>query len=251
MLEPEALLELAKSTALKAGKRLRESAPEGFSFSEEIPKEIKSLADIVLEDVILGSLSATGLEVLSEERGLIPGTRPGNFRFIVDPLDGTFNYVKKLGPCAVSIALWEANRPVFGVVFDLVTHSTYWGGRQLGGWKDDSRIQVSEISGISRAAICTGFPVRFDFSGDEAWGRFRDRVAPFAKVRMLGSAASSLACVADGRAEAYFEENIMLWDVAAGIAIIEGAGGRVRWSGKEGSSALDVQADNGHLEWKS
>ncbi|MFA7342845.1 MAG: inositol monophosphatase family protein [Terrimicrobiaceae bacterium] len=247
MVDIPALLELAKSTAARAGERLEKGGHlEDFSFSEEFPREVKSLADAVLEDVILGALSGTGLEILSEERGLVPGARPGGHRFIVDPLDGTFNHLRNLGPCAVSIALWEADRPVFGVIFDIVKKSLCWGGKPLGAWRDGREIRVSRIGDVSRAAICTGFPVRFDFSAEKAWGSFRDRVSPFAKVRMLGSAASSLACVADGRAEAYFEENIMLWDVAAGIAIVEGAGGRVCWREKEGS--LDVLADNGCLE---
>lgn len=243
-----ALLELAKSTAVQAGGRLTEASLAGFAFSEELPREIKSLADTVLENVVLGALSGTGLEILSEECGLVPGTQAGKYRFIVDPLDGTFNFVKSLGPCAVSIALWEANRPVFGVLFDIMRKSLYWGGRDLGAWKDGAEIHVSQNGNIAKAAVCTGFPVRFDFSADQAWKHFRDRVAPFAKVRMIGSAAMSLACVADGRAETYFENDIMLWDVAAGIALVEGAGGRVHWREKSGSSALDVHADNGLLK---
>ena len=248
MVDIPALLELAKCTAVQAGGRLTEAGLAGFSFSEELPREVKSLADSVLEDVVLGALSGTGREILSEERGLVPGTQPDGYRFIVDPLDGTFNFVRNLGPCAVSIALWEGDRPVFGVLFDIVKKSLFWGGRGLGAWENGSEIQGSRTGDISRSAVCTGFPVRFDFSADQAWERFRNRAARFAKVRMLGSAAMSLACVADGRAEAYFEEDIMLWDVAAGIAIVEGAGGRVRWSGKAGSAALDVYADNGCLE---
>lgn len=247
MVDVPALLELSKSTAVQAGDRLAGAGLAGFSFSEELPREVKSLADTVLEYVVLGALSGTGLEILSEERGLVPGSQPNGYRFIVDPLDGTFNFVKNLGPCAVSIALWEGDRPVFGVIFDIVKKSLFWGGRDLGAWRDGSAIQVSRADNISRAAVCTGFPVRFDFSADQAWERFRERAARFAKVRMFGSAAMSLACVADGSAEAYFEQDIMLWDVAAGIAIVEGAGGRVRWSGKAGSPALDVYADNGRL----
>lgn len=246
MADIPALLELAKSTAVQAGGRLTDAGLTGFSFSEELPREVKSMADGVLEDVILKSLSKSGLDILSEECGLVSGIRPEQFRFIVDPLDGTFNFVRKLGPCAISIALWSADRPLFGVIFDLVNGSLFWGGKELGAWKDGSPIQVSRVSDISRAAICTGFPVRFNFADENAWGSFRDRVTPFAKVRMLGSAASSLACVADGRAEVYYEESIMLWDVAAGIALVEGAGGRVRW--RENALALDVFAGNGCLE---
>lgn len=244
MADLPALLDLAKAAAEQAGRRLEEAGLDSFSFSEALPREVKSLADTVLEDVILRKLAGTGLEILSEERGLVPGA--GSLRFLVDPLDGTYNFLKKLGPCAVSIALWDANQPVFGVLFDIVGKSLFWGGRTLGAWKDGTPVRVSRVDEVSKAAICTGFPVRFDFSMEDSWARFRDRVSRFAKVRMIGSAASSLACVADGRAEVYFEENIMLWDVAAGIALVEGAGGKVCWRDKEG--ALDVLAHNGFLE---
>jgi len=248
MVDIPALLELAKSTATQAGERLTEGGLATYSFSEELPREVKSLADTVLEEIILGALSRTGLEILSEERGLVPGTKAGGYRFIVDPLDGTFNFVRNLGPCAVSIALWEANRPVFGVIYDIMKRSLFFGGMNMGAWRDGLKIQVSQTSNVSQAAICTGFPVRFEITGEETWKRFRDRISPFAKVRMFGSASMSLVCVADGCADAYFEDNIMLWDVAAGIALVEGAGGKVLWRGRGGSFALDVHADNGLLE---
>lgn len=241
------LLAIAKSAAVEAGGLLSRAGLDRFSYSKELPKEVKSLADEVLDQAILSVLSKTGFGILSEESGYIPGSQPGGHRFIVDPLDGTFNFLKNLGPCAVSIAFWDANKPVFGVVFDIAKKSLFWGGAELGAWRDGDEIRVSDTCKVSEASICTGFPVRFDLSAGNALKAFQERVSEFSKVRMLGSAASSLACVADGRADAYFEEDIMLWDVAAGIAIVEGAGGRVHWESKLGRPGLHVYADNGCL----
>ena len=84
--------------------------------SKRYPREIKARADSALELEILEALQKTGLSILSEESGLIEGQRDPDYLFIVDPLDGTYNFVKDLGPCSISIALWRNARPAFGVV---------------------------------------------------------------------------------------------------------------------------------------
>jgi myo-inositol-1(or 4)-monophosphatase len=144
----------------------------------------------------------------------------------VDPLDGTFNFVKGLGPSAISVALWEYDRPLFGVVYSLAERQLAWGGRDIGAFSDGRRISVSGTSDPSLGSICTGFPVRLDMHSDLAMHDFWRMVKPYAKVRMLGSAAASLVQVARGAADLYAESCIMLWDVAAGAAIVEGAGGQ-------------------------
>jgi len=188
-------------------------------------KEIKAIADSILDKDILQALESTGLAVLSEESGYIPARQRSDYWFIVDPLDGTFNFVKGLGPSAVSIALWEGDRPVFGVIYTVVERSLVWGGAGMGAFADGHPISVSGTPNQAQASICTGFPVRFDVTNDNAINEFLRIVRPYAKVRMLGSAAVSLLHVAAGSADAYAEQNIMLWDVAAGLAIVDGAGG--------------------------
>ena len=95
--------------------------------------------------------------------------------------------------------------------------------------------------------MCTGFPARFDFANESSPQDFWDRVKAFSKIRMSGSAAASLLYVARGSAEMYVELEIMLWDVAAGIAIIEGAGGEVIYTPGKITYALDVCASNGYI----
>jgi myo-inositol-1(or 4)-monophosphatase len=223
------LLELAKSIATRAGMRLLDQPPRDvhrYVHCLDPPREIKSIADTVLEADILRGLAAARLPILSEESGHAASPRKSEYRFIVDPLDGTFNFVKGLGPSAVSIALWNGQRPVFGVIFNLLERQLAWGGPDMGAYAGDRRISVSCTSSEGQASICTGLPVRFDTASDLAMRGFCDTIRHYAKVRMLGSAAVSLLQVARGSADVYAEQNIMLWDVAAGLAIVQGAGGR-------------------------
>ncbi|MGO9514273.1 MAG: inositol monophosphatase family protein [Steroidobacteraceae bacterium] len=228
MPELDVLLDLAKTTATRAAERLlgqTSSAERRYVHSIAYPREIKAIIDSVMEQEIVRALAVSELPILSEESGIIASQHPSRFRFIVDPLDGTFNYVKGLGPSAISIALWEDERPVFGVIYSLPEQRLTWGGLDVGAFVEGRRISVSDTSERALASICTGFPVRLDMDLERSMQRFWRTVKPYAKVRMLGSAAASLLHVADGSADVYSESRIMLWDIAAGIAIVQGAGG--------------------------
>ena len=242
-----ALLDLAKSAAVRAGTQLVESvdaADRSYVHNAKLPREVKAAADVALEREILGALADSQLAVLSEESGYIPPHKPSNLWFIVDPLDGTFNFVKGLGPCAVSIALWEDQRPIFGVIYDLMEEQLAWGGAGMGAFIDGRPISISSTSTLAMASICTGFPVRFDIESDQSMRYFWRLVSPFAKVRMIGSAAVALLNVARGSADVYLEQSIMLWDVAAGIAIVQGAGGAAAFRRNEVEWSYDVIASN-------
>jgi myo-inositol-1(or 4)-monophosphatase len=250
MTDLESLLELAKSTGIRAGLRLLDSLGANerrYVYSREYPREMKAVADRALEKEILRSLASTGLPVLSEEAGYLPSEHDEQYWWIIDPLDGTFNFIKGLGPSAVSIGLWKRDRPVLGVVYDLKERRLVWGGAGIGAYSGGERISVSATSSLEQASICTGFPTRFEFDDINALQRFARTVKPFAKVRMIGSAAISLLHVACGSADAYAEQDIMLWDVAAGIAIVEGAGGNCVLTKKKVDWCYDAFASNSCL----
>lgn len=248
--EADQLLMLVKSLARDAGAhllRLAEPQAKRSQYSSSVPREIKAEADTVLDRLILRRLLPLGLPVLSEESGYIQGQSHDGLWFIVDPLDGTYNFVRNLGPSAVSIALWRYDQPVFGAIYDLEERRLYYGGPSLGAYCDESPIRVSSVANLVEAAICTGFPARLDHEDVAVAVDFRCLVKPFGKVRMIGSAAVSLANVAKGSAEAYTERNIMLWDVAAGLAIVRGAGGSASATplGKDWSCV--AEATNGRI----
>lgn len=250
MVEVDELLNLSKLVATQAGLRLLDSFNPNhkcYVHSLTHPREVKAIADTVLEREILDALIPTGLTILSEESGYIFGHQESKYWFVIDPLDGTFNFVKGLGPSAVSIALWEGQRPVFGVIYSILERQLFWGGDGIGAYCDGQEISVSGTSDKAEASICTGFPVRFNMANDLAMQNFWRMVSSFAKVRMLGAAAVSLLHVAKGSTDVYSEQNIMLWDVAAGIAIVEGAGGCVHFSPGVEEYSLNVYASNRFL----
>ena len=221
------LLDLARNTARSACQLLRDSQQKDIrshSYMEALPREMKAEADQALEKVILTSLEPVGLPILSEEFGEKNGSDESGMKFIVDPLDGTVNFVRGLGLASVSIALYKDNRPVFGVLGIYPTGSLAWGGKGLGAFLDDKPINVSTVSNPVQGVLCTGIPSRFQFSEKES-SLLLQTMSTFGKVRMLGAASISLLQVAQGAAEVYTERDIMLWDVAAGLALVEGAGG--------------------------
>jgi myo-inositol-1(or 4)-monophosphatase len=188
-------------------------------------KEIKIAADAYLDGKLRRRFLETGLSVLTEESGLIEQPA-GDLCWVVDPLDGSVNYLRGTGPSAISVALVQGTAvPLFGVVFSLDRGTLSWGGAGLGAYSDGSPIRASGARDIAGSIVCGGFPARFQTDDTHALSQYCSMIGRFSKVRMIGSAACSLLMVAEGRADAYFEEEIMLWDVAAGLAIVEGAGG--------------------------
>ena len=226
MADYDRLLVIALDAAREAMQALSTmtACSPSYEFADDLPKEMKSTADYELEKIILACLVPTGLPILSEEIGGLEGFDNDGLRWVVDPLDGTVNFIRGLAPCAVSIALWLGDVPVFGVISEYPTCRLAWGGRSFGAFIEGSPIHVSAIQERSQAVLCTGFPSRFDFS-NEGMSAFLEMASSYAKVRMLGAASLSLLRVACGAADTYFEDQIMLWDVAAGLAIIQGAGG--------------------------
>ena len=242
-------LALAQSTASEALRVLSGLRPEAASFGVDqcLPREMKTVSDRILEDVILANLRTTGLEILSEEAGLVERGNGNGLRWVVDPLDGTVNFMRGLAPCSISLALCDGNVPMLGVIGEFPSEKIAWGGIGQGAFLADMPIRVSAIDDKQQAVICSGFPSRFKF-GDEGMNWIASTLAPYAKVRMLGAASLSLLHVAKGAAEAYAECDIMIWDVAAGLAIVEGAGGSFIMTKGRHTDAFDIFASNGLIK---
>lgn len=228
MSEISVLLELAKRAACNAGQEFLATKQESLHQVESSllqGKEVKLGADRILNDILLKQLLPTGICILSEESGFLEQGADKDFVWILDPMDGTVNYLRGIGPSAISIALWRGASPIFGVLYSLNTGVLSWGGREIGAWSQGAPIRVSNFSHANQSVIVTGIPARFPTENEEKVFQFCKFISKFNKVRMIGSAASSLLMVAQGNADAYFEDNIMVWDVAAGLSILQGAGG--------------------------
>jgi fructose-1,6-bisphosphatase/inositol monophosphatase family enzyme len=214
-----AWLDLACATATAAAARLAEATA---GVRSEGHHDVKIDADFLLHDFIGERLGASGLPVLSEEDAVARATT--GRRWIVDPLDGSLNFSRGLPFYGVSLALWEGDTPLLGVVHDAARNEQFAGLVGAGAWRDGVPMAVSAVAEPSRAVLCTGFPAQTDHASG-AVAAFAAQVTAFRKVRCLGSAALSLASVACGRTDAYREDDIALWDVAAGIALVRAAGG--------------------------
>lgn len=246
------LLDLSKEIASIALNKLSEIDKEDkkqYSFDQNVPREIKAEADALIEKIILDKLLHTGVDILSEEAGLLVGNSTlSSLRFIIDPIDGTVNFVRGIGDCSICIALFDGDKPLFGVIASYPSKTIAWGGSEFGSFLDKSKLEVSKIKNSERGVLCTGFPSRFNFDDDSCSSQIKI-MSKFGKTRMLGAASQSLLQVAKGSAEYYSEQGIMLWDVAAGIAIVEGAGGRVKIiKSMKSDGSLNVAVDNGFID---
>ncbi len=149
------------------------------------------------------------------------------FNWIVDPLDGTTNFIHGLEPFAVSIALKENDEIVAGVVYEIGKDECFYACKNAPAYLNGNEIKVTKIDKLSDSLVATGFPY-YDFSENKA---ILASLEYFMKnshgIRRLGSAATDLVYVACGRLEAFYEFGLSPWDVAAGVFIVQQAGGKV------------------------
>lgn len=244
------LLAFAKRTVGDAAARLASEAGDHLAtvtHTELDGREPKLVADAFLDDVLVTEFSSTGLPIVSEESGSVASEELREVCWVIDPLDGSVNYSRKSGPSAISVALCRKGAPIFGVLYSTTTSQLSWGGRNIGAWCEGRPIHVSRTAAPEQATICGGVPARFRTGDRPAVHAYFETLTRFSKVRMVGSAASSLLMVACGAADAYYEEQIMWWDVAAGLALVEGAGGEFHASGEDFHSPYRVVATNGAI----
>ncbi len=241
------------SIAIKAAKQTKSFLNREYKDDPKIIssnlRDIKTKADINAEEIILSILSKTNYPLISEEsssedKKAIPKNIP---YWIVDPLDGTLNFSRKLPLSTISIAMWLNNNPLLGVVQPLNTDKHYAGIVGEQAWYGDKTIKVSKVNKKEDAILATGFPTNRSFE-DKSLLKTLNEIRNYKKVRMLGCASLMLCYVASGQFDAYQEEDIHLWDVAAGFAIVKAAGGQLIF--EEGSSwhQLNAKATNGCLK---
>ena len=239
-----ALLSIAKKAAFSAGAHLAKRNQSNMKVNKDSGRDIKISADINSEQIILDYLlKKTNISILSEEKGLLEGGDQ-NLTWIVDPLDGSFNYLRGIPISCVSIGLWRGDKPLAGVVYDFNKLELFSGLAEKEARLNDRSIKVSGTGQKERAVLCTGFPSNTDLSS-ESIKNFVKNVQSYKKARLLGSAALSIAYVASGRVDAYSEKNIMLWDIAGAIPILLGAGGKLFMKKTQRKYSYDVTVSNG------
>jgi myo-inositol-1(or 4)-monophosphatase len=222
---------------------------EQLQVSLKGPSDFVSNADLQAERTLRAELEKIrpGAGFLMEESGDSPGD--GVHRWIVDPLDGTTNFLHGLPHFCISVALEKNQQLVAGLVYDPIKDEMFWAERGQGAYLNNRRIRVSARRALGESLVATGIPYRAH--GDHArylkiLGAVMGEVAG---VRRMGAAALDLAYVACGRCDAFFELGLSPWDVAAGILLIREAGGYVDALGRRGDplTAPGVVAANDHL----
>lgn len=179
---------------------------------------------------------------LGEEGGL---QGKGGALFIIDPLDGTSNYMRGFPHWCVSIALVEGGVAQDGVVFDPLRNELFIASRGSGATLNDRRIRVNERKDLTGTVLATGFPPRERERASAQLDCLRGILAEAEDIRRTGSAALDLAYVACGRSDGYFESGLKSWDIAAGQLLVREAGGRICDFRGAAPAPLDARAANG------
>ncbi|WP_026381525.1 inositol monophosphatase family protein [Afifella pfennigii] len=225
-----ALINVMVRAAMKAGRVLARDfgEVEQLQVSRKGPADFVSAADRRAEEIIRDELERArpGYSFLMEETGETRGSDPQHL-WIVDPLDGTTNFLHGIPLFAVSIALERQGKLMAGVVYNPVTDELYTAERGAGAFFNDRRLRVAQRRELYEAVIATGIP----HFGRGDHGVFLKQLAKVmgetAGIRRCGAAALDLAWVASGRFDGFWEEALSPWDMAAGILLITEAGGFV------------------------
>jgi myo-inositol-1(or 4)-monophosphatase len=186
--------------------------------------------------------------ILGEESGA-SGKNNARFTWVIDPLDGTHNYLRGIPQFAVSIAQLDRGEPVHAVIFDPLRDEIFTASKGDGAFLNDRRIRVSKRESLDGSLIATGFPYRQRTHLDAQLDMTRVLLRRAEDLRRAGSAALDLAWTANGRLDGYFEIGLKPWDMAAGVLLVREAGGRYcDFAGRDGIPASgNIVAGNHHV----
>ena len=245
MLDLNQCLNIARSAALSAGKFIVDSQEKNQEVLSNVGRDIKLQLDIDAEKLIKEYISSkSSYAILGEETGI--SDELGELYWVIDPLDGTSNFLRGIPISCVSIALMQKMNPILGVIYDFNHDEIYFGHKESKAFINDEEINVSSFSLKSESTLVTGIPAKTRYSDNE-FSLMIDNFQAWKKIRMIGSAAMAACYVASGKAETYQENGIFLWDIAAGAAIVNAAGGRASITNFQNDHRVDAQFTNNKI----
>lgn len=246
------LMNMMVRAAEEAAKSLRRDFGDiaHLQVSKKGPADFVSKADLRAENVLKTVLEQAKPEAgfWGEESGL---SGDQSSRWIVDPLDGTTNFLHGMPHWAISIALEEGGQLTHGLIYDVLRDEAFWAARGVGAYLGGKRLKVTGRDNLAHALMVTGLPHLGRDVHPKAWQHLQTLSEKSSGVRRSGSAALDLAYVAAGRYDAYWEADLKPWDVAAGLLLCEEAGAAIsdysgnpiRHSGQEVLVAAPLLAD--------
>ncbi|MBA3647079.1 MAG: inositol monophosphatase [Chitinophagales bacterium] len=225
----EAICKKAIEVALTAGKFIA-AEKKKFKRSNIVEKgdrNLVSYVDLEAEKIIVNGLRPIlpDADFITEEKTIVTGSE--SLRWIIDPLDGTTNFIHGVPVFCVSIALQQNNDLLIGVVYEINLDECFYAWRNGGAFLNGNKIAVTETNLLRNALTATGFPYEGFAEMDRYFLTLKSLFSNSRGVRRIGSAAIDLCYVACGRFDAFFEYNLNAWDVAGGALIVREAGGMV------------------------
>ena len=221
--------------ACEAAGRAGEILRRRFREKSPLAVETKGLHDFVTEVDRLAEDAAVGCVrehfpdhvVMSEESSPDADAGAAEYRWVIDPLDGTTNFIHGVTPFAVSVALEDADGPLAAAILDPIHNETFHASRGNGAYCNGDAIHVSRPEGTGQALLCTGFPFRELSRLDQYLESFEAFARSTSGIRRAGSASIDLARTASGRYDGFWEIGLSRWDIAAGVLLVREAGGVV------------------------
>jgi len=214
---------------------------EKLQVSKKGPGDFVTNSDKRTEKIIMNELSLArpDYSFLAEESGL--SNKSNEFRWIIDPIDGTTNFLHGISNFAISIGLEKNKEIICGMIFNPITNEMFYAEKGKGAYLNNSRIRVSSRKNIDECVILTGGPVLSYKNKEIFFKEYENVTRKVAATRKLGSSALDLAYLASGRCDGVFERNLNYWDIAAGIIIVKEAGGTI----------TDFKGGNKYIEEKN
>ena len=223
---------------------------ENLQVSSKGPGDFVTSADKKTEKILIEELQKAHPEygIITEETGIINKSNTKN-RWIIDPIDGTFNFMNGVPQFAISIGYEEENEIKCGVIFNPIMNEMFCAEKGNGAYLNNSRIRVSKKNKIKDALIVTGGPKAASKIKDKIFSEYINVSKNVSNVRKFGSAALDVAYVACGRFDGYWQREINYWDIAAGIIILKEAGGFIDFFEQDKSIPLkkNILATNTHI----
>ena len=206
---------------------------EKLQVSKKGPKDFVTNSDLKTEKIIIDELKKAkpNYSILSEEKG-IENNKDENNTWIIDPIDGTINYLHGIPHFAISIALKSYDQIIAGLIYDPIKDEMFYAEKNNGAYFNNQRIKVSKKNKIEDCLFVAGSKINYDNE---------------LLIRNSGCAALDMAYVASGRYDGYFQKNINLWDIAAGIIIVEEAGGILNEINLSNINDLKIIASNNSI----